>query len=178
MTIRLAKPEDLAAIVAIYNQSIPDRRATADLHPVTVADRQGWFEAHNDSNRPLYVAEVEGEVKGFLSIGDFYDRAAYSQTVEIGIYIDESQRNQGLAHGLLRQMEKEADGRRIAAATAFIFAHNTQSVHLFKSMKYEEWGRLPKIANLDGSWADLIIFGKHMGLHPSIEVGGLFPPKR
>ena len=39
-TIRDAARDDLPAIVAIYNASIPGRLATADTEPVTVASRK------------------------------------------------------------------------------------------------------------------------------------------
>jgi phosphinothricin acetyltransferase len=42
--IRDALPADLAQVVAIYNASIPGRMATADLAPVSVAERRAWFE--------------------------------------------------------------------------------------------------------------------------------------
>lgn len=39
-----AKQAELPKIVAIYNETIPSRLATADLKPVSVASRQPWFE--------------------------------------------------------------------------------------------------------------------------------------
>ncbi len=47
--VRLASPEDLPAIVDIYNEAVDDRFATADLRPVTVSDRKPWFDAHDPS---------------------------------------------------------------------------------------------------------------------------------
>ncbi|MEO0687152.1 MAG: N-acetyltransferase, partial [Cyanobacteria bacterium J06649_11] len=43
MIIRHANENDLPAIVAIYNASIPGRMATADLEPVSVTSRINWF---------------------------------------------------------------------------------------------------------------------------------------
>ena len=40
LSIRLAAIDDLPRIVEIYNQSIAGKQATADLQPVSVADRQ------------------------------------------------------------------------------------------------------------------------------------------
>ena len=48
MQFIIANKTDLAQIVNIYNQSIPTRLATADLKPVTVAERQEWFEGFNE----------------------------------------------------------------------------------------------------------------------------------
>ena len=39
MTIRTATYDDLAAIVAIYNETIPGRMVTADTEEVTVTDK-------------------------------------------------------------------------------------------------------------------------------------------
>jgi L-amino acid N-acyltransferase YncA len=173
-TIRLATFDNLQSIVDIYNQSIPDRKATADLQPVKLEDRIAWFESHNAENRPLYVL-TEGEaVLGFLSVQDFYEREAYKQTVELGLYIDKNHRNKGLAVSLLKNLEAEAEKRKIATATAFIFKHNQESIHLFTQMEYQKWGELPAIACLDNQWATLLIFGKHLSSHPIQNKSSLF----
>ncbi|SJM37564.1 Putative phosphinothricin acetyltransferase YwnH [Psychrobacter pasteurii] len=52
--IRLAEPADLPDIVTIYNQSIAGKASTADLTPVTAADRQAWFDEHlSQPSRPI-----------------------------------------------------------------------------------------------------------------------------
>ena len=43
MVIRDATKDDLPAIVAIYNEAIPEGRATADLEPIMVESRHTWF---------------------------------------------------------------------------------------------------------------------------------------
>lgn len=78
--IHTAVADDLEPIVSIYNASIPGRLATADLEPVTVAERVAWFERH-DVARPLWVARDEDEVVGWLSFEAFYGRPAYHRTV-------------------------------------------------------------------------------------------------
>ena len=73
-SINLAAIDDLPRIVEIYNQSIAGKQATADLQPVSVADRQAWFDAHT-GNRPLVVAQTRsenslGEIVGWGSLSD------------------------------------------------------------------------------------------------------------
>ncbi|MFO1382689.1 MAG: hypothetical protein U1E92_03830 [Moraxella osloensis] len=47
LSIRLAAIDDLPRIVEIYNQSIAGKQAAQrDLRPVSMADRQAWFDAH------------------------------------------------------------------------------------------------------------------------------------
>ena len=73
-TITEAAAQDLPAIVEIYNSTIAGRQATADLEPVSVADRQAWFDAHGGS-RPLLVLKNEaGELLGWGSFSDYYPR--------------------------------------------------------------------------------------------------------
>ena len=50
---RLAIADDLPAIVAIYNSTIPSRQVTADIEPVTVASRLDWFNEHSADKRPI-----------------------------------------------------------------------------------------------------------------------------
>ena len=84
MPIRHAEIVDLPEIVAIYNASIPGRTATADLAPVSVTDRQGWFDSFDPAKRPLWVyCNTASPVPlAWLSLRSFYGRPAYDATVE------------------------------------------------------------------------------------------------
>ena len=53
--ISRAVKADLAAIARIYNASVLERNATAELHPVDIEEREAWFDAHEAANRPIYV---------------------------------------------------------------------------------------------------------------------------
>jgi len=102
-THRLAARDDLDQIVEIYNATIPSRRVTADTEPVSVASRVDWFEHHNPDRRPLWVAELEGRIAGWLSFSSFYGRPAYDRTAELSIYVDEPYRKLALGSYLLAQ---------------------------------------------------------------------------
>jgi L-amino acid N-acyltransferase YncA len=62
--IRDAGVADLPRIVAIYNEAIPGRLATADTEPVTVEVRREWFQAHTPGRHPIWVGEDRGSVVG------------------------------------------------------------------------------------------------------------------
>ncbi|MBH5328806.1 N-acetyltransferase family protein [Eikenella sp. S3360] len=158
--IRPAIHADLPAIVGIYNASIPVRQATADLQPVTVAEREAWFAAHGGT-RPLYVLENEaGEVCGWGSFSDYYPRRAYHISAEISIYI--SPQAQGAGHGrrILEHMLAQAPDLGIRNVLAVIFAHNAASLALFGRYGFAEWGRLPQVCDLETRLADIVILGK------------------
>lgn len=160
LNFRAAKLTDLPFIVAVYNQTIPKRNATADLEPVTVEDRQAWFAAHNQQTRPLWLIEVAGVPAGWLSLSDFYGRPAYQKTVEISLYLDQPFQHQGLGQKALAYVETQVDRLQIETILAFVFGHNTASQKLFRQQGYTRWGHFPKIAEMDQKKYDLDILGK------------------
>ncbi len=161
MDIRHARPSDIERVVAIYNQTIPQRMATADLEPVTVAHRRGWFHERDPQRRPLYVVPgADGAVVAWLSVNDFYGRAAYAATAEIGVYVDEAARGQGIGSQLLEHVIGCAPQLGLSTLLAFIFAHNTPSVTLFQRHGFIPWGHLPAVACLDENLVDLDILGR------------------
>jgi phosphinothricin acetyltransferase len=166
LTVRDARAGDLARIVEIYNAVIPGRRVTADLEPVSVESRRPWFEAHEPHRRPLWVLERASSagpvVLGWLSLSDFYGRAAYSATAEVSIYL--AQEAQGLGHGrrLLERIIEFAPRVGVSTLVGFIFGHNTPSLELFKRLRFETWGMLPRVARLDEDERDLVIVGRRL----------------
>ncbi len=159
MMIRHAIETDLATIVAIYNAAIPSRMATADLKPVSVESRLPWFRGRSPSYRPLWVIEVEGVIAGWLSFQSFYGRPAYNTTAEISIYIAPAFHRRGLGKQLLAQAIEESCNLGLKTLVCFIFAHNQPSLKLFATFGFQQWGYLPKVAELDGVERDLVIMG-------------------
>lgn len=157
--LRNAVEADLSSIVAIYNETIPGRGVTADLESVSVDSRVAWFRAHNPERRPLWIAEDDGGMLGWLSFSDFYGRPAYEATVEISIYLAENARRKGLGRMLLERAISHAPSLAIHTLLGFIFGHNEASLRLFEAHGFTRWGRLPGVASLDAVERDLIIVG-------------------
>ena len=162
MPIRQALHEDLPAIVAIYNQSIPARMATADLEPVRIVEREAWFRSFTPDKRPLWVMENEGQIAGWLSLKDFYGRPAYRHTVEIGLYVADQWQGRGVGRALVTYAIDASPALDIHTLLSFTFGHNHPSLALFRSAGFEDWGILPDIAVLDGQARNLIILGKRI----------------
>ena len=158
--IRDAEIEDLAAIVEIYNTSIPGGLATADLEPVTVGSRMEWFTSHTPDRRPLWVLEVDDKIRAWLSLRSFYGRDAYRHTAEVSIYVSPDYHRQHLGYQLLAQAIATSPSLDLKTLVAFIFAHNQPSLNLFKKHDFLQWGHLPQIAELNGIERDLIILGR------------------
>jgi L-amino acid N-acyltransferase YncA len=163
--IRLAQHPDLPEIVAIYNAAIPGRMATADTEPVAVEARETWFREFDPARRPLWVLtdDVTNAVRGWLSLRSFYGRPAYAATVEVGVYTDPAARRRGIGKSLLVHALGAAPELGIRTVLAFVFAHNAPSIALFEGAGFAAWGRLPRVAELDGIERDLAILGRRTG---------------
>jgi len=160
MKIRDAATADLPAIVEIYNSTIPSRMVSADTEPVTVEQRLGWFEEHEPSRRPIWVTEEGREVIGWLSLSEFFDRRpAYHATAEIGVYIREDHRGEGLGRRLVEEAIRRGPNLGLKTLTAGAFAHNEASVRLFERLGFREWAYFPGVAELDGVERDLVVLG-------------------
>jgi L-amino acid N-acyltransferase YncA len=160
--VREATEADLPAIVAIYNATVPTRMVTAELEPVTVESRLPWFREHSADHHPLWVAESEGLIAGWISLQSFITRCAYWGTAEVSVYVDENFRRHGIGRQLLRDVIERGPSLELHALVGCIFGHNTPSLRLFERVGFERWGFLPGIARLDGIERDLVIVGRHL----------------
>lgn len=163
MFIRDAVEADLPAIVAIYNSTITSRTVTADMEPVSVAERLSWFHNHTPDFRPLWVMESNGQIAGWLGFQSFYSgRRAYHVTAEVSIYVASEFRRQGIGRKLLQQAIDRSPRLGIKNLVGCIFANNLPSLKLFAEFHFEQWGYLPHVAEFETSMCDLVIVGRRL----------------
>jgi phosphinothricin acetyltransferase len=162
MTIRDAVEGDLPAIVEIYNAAIATRMSTALLEPVLVEERLPWFRRHSPERFPLWVAESEQQIAGWLSFHEFIPRPAYGGAAEISIYVHQMFRRRGIGRALLLKAIADAPRLKTRALLGYVLGHNEASLALFEQAGFERWGRLPRIAQFEQVERDLVIVGRHM----------------
>lgn len=162
MNIRDATEADLPAIVAIYNASIPSRTATADLEPIAVESRRGWF-AQFGGSRPLWVLEIEDEIAAWISLSSFYGgRPAYDATAEVSIYIAPQHQRKGYGTMLIQRMIEHCPQLGVTTLLAMYFDHNQASRKMLTAIGFEPTGHLREIAVLDGVKRGLIIAARRI----------------
>ena len=158
MTIRDATEADLPAIVAIYNESIPGGKATADLTPVTVESRRPWFREFHPDRRPCWVAEDEGEVAACVYLRSFYaGRPAYDKTAEISTYVSAKHQGKGLGTLLKKKMIAECPRLGIENLLSFYFDHNEASRRVNEKLGFQDAAHLDDIAEVFGQKRGLVI---------------------
>jgi L-amino acid N-acyltransferase YncA len=157
--IRDAVEEDLPAIVEIYNSTVPSRMVTADPEPVSIESRRAWFREHDPKSRPIWVAEVNGEIVGWFSFENFRKKPAYYATAEVSVYVSEKHRRRGIGRRLLEEAIRRSPQLGLKTLTGGIFGHNEPSIKLFEHFGFERWAHYPKVAELDGVERDLVVLG-------------------
>ena len=163
MIIRDAAEADLPAIIEIYNAATVTRTSTALFDAVSVEERLPWFQRHSPDDFPLWVADVDGRVAGWLSFHEFIRRPAYRGAVEISVYVHQSFRRRGLGRALLDRAIADAARLKARALLGYVLGHNEASLALFESAGFQRWGRLPRIAKFENTERDLVIVGRHVG---------------
>ena len=156
--VRDATEADLPAIVDIYNQSIPGAWSTADTRPVTVAERVAWFRQHDPDKRPLWVAEVDGQIVAWIGLTSFYaGRPAYDATAEVSLYIATAWHRRGLGTLLKRRMIEHCPRLGVTTLVSMYFDHNQGTRRINEQLGFQPAGHLPEIAVVGGEKRGLVI---------------------
>ena len=122
----------------------------------------GWFEQHTPDFRPLWVAERDGHIAGWLSFSTFYGRPAYNKTAELSVYVGEAFRHRGLGSYFLAQAIAHAPAIAVDRLIGFVYGHNHPSLELFARFGFVKWGDLPGVTLLDDIERDVIILGRRV----------------
>lgn len=160
MVIRLANATDLPAICEIYNAAVATKHDTVDTVPLSAEAFAPSLESADPSTRPIWVADMDGEVHAFLQLRDFYGRPGYEHTAELGFFVHTDWKGQGVATRLVAHALTEASSLNLRTILAYVFAHNIESLTLLRVFGFEQWGLLKEIADLGEQRADLAILGR------------------
>ena len=159
MLIRKAVFKDVASINDIYNSAVL-KGYTAHTIPITQADRFIWFHKHDNNAYPIFVAELAGQIIGWLSLSAYRPgRQALKHTAEISYYIAEEYRNQGIGTRLVKEALHEAPLYGFTNLISIILENNTGSIRLIEKAGFKKWGFLPEVANINGRLCGHLYYG-------------------
>ena len=156
MIIRKAERKDLPALLEIYNYEVLHGVATLDLSPKTPQEWGKWFEEHNTKNHPLFVAETEGHIEGYVSLSSYRDKEAYRSTVELSLYVGVDDRNKGVATALMQYIIEEAEKEEAThTVVSVITAGNEASKKLHQKFGFEYCGTIKEVGIKFGAYRDI-----------------------
>jgi len=153
--IREAVEQDLEQMLAIYNDIILNTTAVYDYQPHTIDMRREWFKTKQQQGFPVFVAENDGKIVGFSSIGPFRAWAAYKYSVENSIYVAANQRGKGIGKQLMPPLIEAAKQLQMHTIIAGIDSTNDASIGLHKQFGFEEVAHFKEVGYKFGRWLDL-----------------------
>jgi phosphinothricin acetyltransferase len=152
---RFAVYDDLPQLLDIYNDIILHTTAVYDYEPHTLEMRKQWFDAKQQQGLPVFVAEEDGVIVGFSSIGPFRAWAAYKYSVEDSVYVKADCRGNGIGKVLLQPLVEASKGLGMHTIIASIDANNEASLKLHKSFGFGEVVHFKQVGYKFGRWLDL-----------------------
>ena len=154
LQIRPATEFDISAITEIYNDAILNTTATFDTEVKTVEERLIWFRNH-DTNHPVIVAEMKGDVIGWASLSKWSDRCAYDSTAEVSVYVHADFRDKGVGKRLMELITMEGKERGLHSLISRITEGNEKSIYLHERLGFANVGTLKEVGKKFGKLLDV-----------------------
>lgn len=160
MNIRLIEESDIEDITKIYNQIIETKISTAHVTPVTAKDRMAWYQDHKSSRYPIYVAEIDNKVIGWILLSPYRKgREALKCTAEISYFIHQKYQRKGIGTKLVAYILKKSKELNFKNLFAIVLERNIGSIILLKKFDFVQWGFLPNVAEFDNIPCGQFYFG-------------------
>ena len=163
MRIRDATGQDLAAMLAIYNDVVATSTAVYREEPMTPGEYEQWWRTRVAQGYPVLVAvSVEGVV-GFATFGDFRAWPGYRFTVEHSVHVKADRRGGGIGSQLVRELVARATQLGKHVMIAGVDADNAASIRFHERLGFESAAHLRQVGFKFGRWLDLVLMQRILG---------------
>ena len=152
MLLRPLDPDDYPAVADVFAEGIATGRATFETRVPTWEE---WDAGHLPEHR--FVAELDGEVAGWVAVVPYSRRAVYRGVGEESVYVAERARGHGIGRALLEAVIESARNGGLWTLQAGIFPDNLASLELHRRLGFREVGVRERIGQLDGAWRDVVL---------------------
>ena len=158
--IRPAEADDIAAIVAIYNDVMQTSFTIWREEPTSATERQEWLAETSTMGYPVLVTTDASGVLGFIAAEPFRSWPGYAATWEHSVHVRRDMRSRGVGGCLLDAMEATLRARGAHVIVAGIDSENEGSLRFHARAGFRETGRMPEVGQMRGSWRDLVLVQK------------------
>lgn len=152
------EPGDRDAVTAIYAEGIATGQATFETD---VPPWGAWFGSRLPWSR-LVALDENGAVVGWIAAVRKSPRECYAGVVEHSVYIAARARGEGVGRVLLEAFLVAAASARAWTVETSIFPENAASTALHERCGFRLVGRRERIARLDGTWRDTLLYERRL----------------
>ena len=155
ITLRMATPDDAAAVCALYNWYVRHGVQTFQYAPSTVEDYRVNIEQVLQ-NAPFLLAEsADGRLQGFACAHPWRTREAFAWDVETTVYCAPDCVGQGVGGRLYRALLALLKQQGYHQAYALVTGCNTQSKVFHKALGFKKIAVKRHTGYKFGQWLDL-----------------------
>ena len=154
MVVRPATDRDAAACAAIYAPFVTGNWVSFELDPPNADDMAARIGKYGSSHGWL-IAEMDGAVAGYAYGSPHRERAAYSSSCDVAVYVDPRHARQGIGRALYAELLPSLAGKGLHAAFAGIALPNDGSVGLHEAMGFTPVGIYREVGWKLGGWRDV-----------------------
>jgi len=162
--IRPAKPDDLAAVHAIYSHHVLKGLASFEEVPPAREEIARRYQDVTSSGLPWIVAQYGDRIAGYGYCALYRTRSAYRYSLEDSIYVHHEMHGRGIGSALLAELIRlcEAAGYRQLIAVIGDSAH-AASINLHAAAGFVRVGTLRSVGFKFGRWVDSVIMQRPLG---------------
>jgi phosphinothricin acetyltransferase len=155
------------AILEIYNAAVLEPASAYEDVPHTLRQREDWFDQFQQRNFPIVIAEYDGAVAGWGSLGPHQERTGFRFTGSVALYVDSAHRRRGVGGQLLEALLAAGRERRLHAVVAAIDSRNEASLELHAHHGFTEAGVFREAGCKFGEWRDVVYLQRLLDDRPS-----------
>lgn len=154
--LRQATSDDLEKILEIVNYSILHTTANYSYEIQNLETQKKWFEDKKTKNLPVIVADLDGEVVGFGTYGQFREKIGYQYTVEHSVYVVDNVIGKGIGKQLLTELIGLAKQQGYHVMIGAIDADNAGSIAFHEKFGFVNTGTIREVGYKFDHWLDLV----------------------
>jgi len=158
LTVRNSENTDLYSIESIYAREVLTGLATFETIPPSLEELKQRRQQLLDKGFPFLVACLDNKVVGYAYAGPYRARAAYQNSIENSVYVNDQVRNRGVGKLLLEHLIAACEKGPWRQMIAVIGnSKNTGSIALHEKLGFRHVGTIEAVGYKLDQWVDTVI---------------------
>ena len=162
MSIRFAKTDDCAAMLAIYTPYIK----TTITFEQAVPSQEDFLSRNVNVQQeyPWIVWEEDGKILGYAYAHKFAERTSYRPSSELSVYLDQAARGKGIGPKLYHALFAILALQNVKTVYGIVTSPNERSEAMHLALGFQRVSTLENVGYKDG-WHNVSWYAKQIGAY-------------
>jgi L-amino acid N-acyltransferase YncA/2-polyprenyl-3-methyl-5-hydroxy-6-metoxy-1,4-benzoquinol methylase len=160
-TVRSMRPEDAAAVLAIYQAGLDTGDASFEI---TAPTWEAFDAAKHPDHRHVALDPVTGDLLGWIAVSSVSRRAVYEGVVEHSVYVHPDAQGRGVGSALLDALIASTEAAGIWTIQSGIFPENAASRSVHERAGFRVVGIRVRVGKHYDRWRDVIAIERRSAL--------------